>query len=461
MLTELSINNFKAWKSTGNLRLAPLTIIFGANSAGKSSLGHLLLALKQTSLITDRKRALHLGDQNSLIDLGTFIDCLHGHNKDLALEFSVEWRLPTGLTIYDPLRPTTRYMGNSMRLSASIIADSKELPELNSFEYELFDDEVSRLLVRHGVNKHGKSEVEATPLRLVKATGRAWALERPEKFYRFSDVTLARYQNASFLQRFSLQAELMFEGISYLGPLRDYPKRTYSWAGDTVTDVGAEGQYAIAALLGAAQEDRRLNRRHRQHTYRFDSFIADWLRELGVIESFEVSQVAPGRKDYEVLVRTHVGAPQVKLTDVGFGVSQLLPALVQAFYAPPWSTVWMEQPEIHLHPQVQAKLADVFISAVQSYEGGKKRNAQLIIESHSEHLLLRLQRRIAEGVIPASDVAVYFAHHGDQSAEIEPLELNDFGEIANWPTNFFGDEMTEIAERVKAGMASRSRQGAK
>ena len=71
MLTRLLIKNFKAWADTGEFRLAPLTVLFGTNSSGKSSLGHLLLALKQTALSTDRKRALHLGDENSLIDLGS------------------------------------------------------------------------------------------------------------------------------------------------------------------------------------------------------------------------------------------------------------------------------------------------------------------------------------------------------------------------------------------------------
>ena len=89
MLTHLHIKNFKAWKDTGPIRLAPLTVIFGANSAGKSSLGHLLLALQQTARSTDRKRALHLGDGSSLIDLGTFTDCLHGHALDKTLAFEL------------------------------------------------------------------------------------------------------------------------------------------------------------------------------------------------------------------------------------------------------------------------------------------------------------------------------------------------------------------------------------
>ena len=184
------------------------------------------------------------------------------------------------------------------------------------------------------------------------------------------------------------------------------------------------------------------------------------MKDLGVIDSFAVKQVAEGRKEYEVLVKTHTGAPEVKITDVGFGVSQVLPALVQAFYCPPNSTVWMEQPEIHLHPQVQAELADVFISAVQARENGRARNMQLIIESHSEHFLNRLQRRIAEEKVAPSDVAVYFARRVAGATKLEPLQLNLYGEIENWPENFFGDEMADLTARTIAAAERRQREKA-
>lgn len=195
-----------------------------------------------------------------------------------------------------------------------------------------------------------------------------------------------------------------------------------------------------------------LNRGHRQRLTRFDEFIAKWLKDLGIIESFAVKPVAEGRKEYEVLVKTHVSASEVKITDVGFGVSQVLPALVQAFYCPPNSTIWMEQPEIHLHPQVQAELADVFISATQARENGKERHVQLIVESHSEHFLNRLQLRVAEGIVAPEDVAVYFCRRTGATTELEPLRLNMFGEIENWPENFFGDEMADIAGRTLAAI---------
>jgi predicted ATPase len=110
----------------------------------------------------------------------------------------------------------------------------------------------------------------------------------------------------------------------------------------------------------------------------------------------------------------------------------------------------MEQPEIHLHPQVQAELADVFITATKATENGRARNVQLIVESHSEHFLNRLQRRIAEGRLGPDDVAVHFCSKAGATTELEPLDLNLYGDITNWPDHFFGDEMGDLTARTVA-----------
>jgi predicted ATPase len=116
----------------------------------------------------------------------------------------------------------------------------------------------------------------------------------------------------------------------------------------------------------------------------------------------------------------------------------------------------MEQPEIHLHPRVQAELADVFISAIRAYENGRPRQVQLVIETHSEHFLNRLQRRIAEALIEPKEVAIYFARASGEGAELEELTVNAYGDITNWPENFFGDEMGDIVARTEAAAARRS-----
>ena len=364
MLTSLHIKNFKAWKDTGPIRLAPLTVIFGANSSGKSSLGHLLLALKQTSLSADRKRPLHLGDNNAMIDLGTFAECLHNHDLQNALEFALGWKTPgKEMEVSDPLSQK-KFAGDELLLSVALSADNKQQPRVDNLTYQLLRKKAIQLAVNYSRDEKGNLEIASNEYKLVRNTGKIWPLDAPDKFYRISDQSRARFQNADFLSDFALNTEAVLNSIYYLGPLREHPKRIYSWSGETPESVGQKGEFAVAAILAASEQDRKLNRGPKKHLTRFDTFIAQWLKDLGIIESFAVKPVAEGRREYEVMVKTHATASEVKITDVGFGVSQVLPALVHAFYCPPDSTIWMEQPEIHLHPQVQAELADVFISAV-------------------------------------------------------------------------------------------------
>lgn len=455
MLTKLRIQNFKAWKDTGEARIAPLTVLFGANSSGKSSLGHLLLALKQTATSSDRQRALHTGDETSLIDLGTFPECLHRRDTKEQLEFALDWTSTAPIRVENPLDQAERYEGRTLRLSTSLAADAQQQPVVRQLVYELRDAERTVLSAALRQGEDGKVALTTKPYRLVPARGRKWPLDRPEKFYRISDKSLARYQNADFLASFALEVERNLSLLRYLGPLRQSPRRVYGWSGNSPADVGASGEYAIAAILAAEAQGRKISRGKKQAKQSFATFIAAWLKELGMIESFEVSPTAPGRRDYEVKVKARGGITKVALPDVGFGVSQILPAIVQAFYCPAESTLWMEQPEIHLHAQVQAHLADVFISAIRAYENGKPRNVQLIIETHSEHFLNRLQRRIAEGSIKPEEVAIYFARASSRSADLEQLTVNEYGDITNWPENFFGDEMGDLVARTQAAAARR------
>jgi len=201
-------------------------------------------------------------------------------------------------------------------------------------------------------------------------------------------------------------------------------------------------------MLAAAS--RSISPKYKARSHFFQEIIARWLQELGLLESFEVRPIAEHRKEYEVGVRTHGAEKKVNLPDVGFGVSQVLPVVVQCFYTSPYATLILEQPEIHLHPSVQTALADLFIEAVQSREDGEDRKIQVIIESHSEHFLRRLLRRVAEEAVEPKDVALYFCESGKQGAALRQLEVDLYGEIKNWPANFFGDEMSELAARMKA-----------
>jgi predicted ATPase len=179
--------------------------------------------------------------------------------------------------------------------------------------------------------------------------------------------------------------------------------------------------------------------------------VAQWLKELGLIDSFEVRPITPGGKLFQVWVRRHPKAAEVLITDVGFGVSQILPVITLCYYAPKGSTLILEQPEIHLHPAVQAGLADVFVDAAM------KHDVQIILESHSEHLLRRLQRRVAEEALKPEDAALYFCATEKGESRLTALELDMFGTIENWPEDFFGDEFGEIAAISQAALARKKR----
>ena len=125
-------------------------------------------------------------------------------------------------------------------------------------------------------------------------------------------------------------------------------------------------------------------------------------------------------------------------------MSQVLPVITLLLYVPEGSTVLLEQPEIHLHPLAQANLADILVYAAT------RRRVQVVLESHSEHLLLRLQRRIAEEVIDAGDVKLYFCDITDGGSLLTPLRLDLLGQIENWPEHFMGDAFGETAAAERA-----------
>ena len=236
--------------------------------------------------------------------------------------------------------------------------------------------------------------------------------------------------------------ETLMDEFFYLGPLRERPQREYRWSGAGPEGVGLSGEYAIDALLAGTGQEPAEELQNR---------IGDCLKALGLVESFSVRELAEGKGLYETVLTRADGGPETTLVDVGFGVSQVLPVLVLLHYVPPYSIVLMEQPELHLHPSVQNGLGDVML------EVAKKRHVQIVIESHSEHLLRRLQRRVAEGEADVRDLKLYFVRSEEGEAKLDPLRLNEWGGIENWPEHFFGDEMGEIAATSKAGLERRIR----
>lgn len=123
MITSLQIRNFKGWSDTGSLRLAPITVFFGTNSSGKSSLGQFLMMLKQTASSPDRGQVLHPGDGSTAVDLGTMEDLIHLHDPSKELRFDLRWRLSPCLEVRDAIADTS-FKGSELEFGATIGFDT-------------------------------------------------------------------------------------------------------------------------------------------------------------------------------------------------------------------------------------------------------------------------------------------------------------------------------------------------
>ena len=426
MITRLRAQNFKSWKDTGDLRLGRLTGLFGTNSSGKTSILQILPLLKQTAEFSDRNRVLYTGTDESPVTLGTLLDIIHGHHAEAAVELRLTWTDEQSLVDHQNEPSDSLYSPAGISFRTSIIS-GKEGPTVDSFEYGLgkFGQErvgMRRSLVEEGkyelIHQRGQQKLDTSPV------------GAPIKCYGFPPDALREFGDIAYLPDLQLAFENLFRKVHYLGPLRSYPWRVYEWGGEKPLDAGWNGDQAIPALLASKTVAQ----------------VAEWLKDMGLIHSFTLKPVGESQTIYQCHVKTTPTATEVLLPDVGFGVSQILPVLANCATLPDGSTLLLEQPEIHLHPFAQAALADVLIDAI------KNRNMQIIVESHSEHLLRRIQRRIARGVLEAEDTALYFCHLENGTSAIETLDVDAYGNIRNWPENFFGDEMGELADMTVAAM---------
>ena len=426
MITRLRAENFKSWKDTGDLRLGRFTGLFGTNSSGKTSILQVLPLLKQTAEFSDRNRVLYTGTDESPVTLGTLLDIIHGHHGEAAVKLYLTWTDEHSLVNHQKPLPDPLYSPAGISFQTSIIS-GKEGPTVDSFEYGLGELGQERVGMRRSLSAEGKYELTH---QLGQEESVSFPVGAPIKCYGFPPDALREFGHIAYLPDLQLAFENVFRKVHYLGPLRSYPWRVYEWGGEKPLDAGWNGDQAIPALLASRKEVQ----------------IAQWLKKMGLIHSFTLEPVDKARTIYQCRVRTTESATEVLLPDVGFGVSQILPVLANCATLPEGSTLLLEQPEIHLHPFAQAALADVLIDAIMN------RDMQIIVESHSEHLLRRIQRRIARGVLEAEDTALYLCHLENGTSAIEKLDVDSYGNIRNWPKDFFGDEMGELADMTVAAM---------
>lgn len=423
MLKELRIKNFKSLKDTGYLEIKPITLLVGPNSSGKSSLIQFLLLLKQTVESRDIENPLIFN--GTCIQLESYQNIIYRNdvNQNLEFEFS-----------FDPLsRLSVPFL--SPEVTYHVVFHERDGGKVEIIRFDVIDTESKECGLSIMWNNEKKK------YDIMGKSRKNLGLDPFFRFLRFypdvipfageSDnpfkdkIEDTYYRAVSSTRYFD---RMFSKRICYLGPLREYPQRYYPVSGAIMEDVGFKGEKTIEVLTTA--EEAVLEK------------VQEWIKNFGMAESIKIKPLK-GKTLVEVLLKDSILEMSFNLYDVGFGVSQVLPIIAEGFYAPPGSLILIEQPEIHLHPGLQSQMGDLLIDIAKSHK-------KLIIETHSEHLLLRIQRRITEGSLNNDDVAIYFFTYTNEGTTIERIRIDDLGRFENWPPGFFEEDVEESFAITKA-----------
>lgn len=446
MLSKLRIKNFKCLRDTGDLEIRPLTFLVGPNSSGKSSVLQMLLILRQTVDSTDIHNPLATSD--GWVQMGAYPEFVYRgeYKRDLEVEFEVPGP-PAGKS----KRGKSRDKFETLSTKAVFGYNPKTTRiEIKEREINLGN----RLRERVFREKKGK-KFSVTLDYKEKGKRRKWSRHDviPIKFYDFGVTLKPREKPGDFLK--SLPApeafktlaywiERRFRDLFYLGPLRELPKRFYVTSGQTPQDVGTRGEHAVDVFNFSRWSDNTRIRRIREE-------VRVWLKEFGIATDIQLDRISKKQNYYRIVITDPATGVETSLADIGFGASQTLPIIIESFYVPPGSTILIEQPEIHLHPKAQCVLGDLFIAAA----GDADRT--FIIETHSEHVLARIRRRIAEGKIKRDKVAIYYFEPTVDGTHIQEITLTKQGQYDSFPEGFFEEDVAEAFAHLGAMRAPRKR----
>jgi predicted ATPase len=221
-----------------------------------------------------------------------------------------------------------------------------------------------------------------------------------------------------------------FTRLRYVGPLR-MPSAEMPYSGEEPESVGSDARYLIPFLISRPDVQGR---------------IGEWLRQRGLAAGVEVRETAKGSGRWAAYILEKKKGRRVNLTNTGFGYSQLVPVLAEIYGAPRGSLILIEQPELHLNPRLAVWMGDVLLSAA-------KEGKAVLVETHSEHVVLRVRRRIAEGVLPADQLALYFASRSLEKSKsyLTHIALSESGQpLEEWPEGFWGEDYDEAFHLARA-----------
>ena len=433
MLKRISLRDFRAFRNQ-DLALSKINIFAGKNNSGKSSIMSAINLISQTINEKDISGS-PLVLNGPYEQLGTYIDAVHGNIA----------RRPIGIDVgFDDYLLSLDFKYRTQR---------KQI-ELQRFELRNSSGEVYKYTSRKDAFEsrvHGKDAVQYFGLsRKYRPIFRNFwpfnvapineifensASEEKSQIYRKRFVQFSQELNQS-----QSALDSHFSNFEAVSAFRDKPSRTYLYTGETARNVGITGSNA-AQILAQDAAQRGSGKASLAEA------VSDWFRKTGIAKSLSVKSLTS--RHFEICVVSNDGSEH-NICDVGFGCSQVLPVLLSGLRLPDQrhrrgnSTLTVQEPEIHLHPNAQAELGTFFVDMAG-------RGAQIFIETHSDSLILRVASHVAAGELDPNDVSLFWVQD-DEEHSVARVSITDTGTFdPPWPGGFFPQrsiETTNLARQV-------------
>ena len=447
---SISLENFRGFKKAYEIPLAPLTFLVGPNSSGKSSICDALLFLIQSNVLLTDEPPLVPEWIGPLVDLGTFKDTVFRHNTSLAINIAVEVSLDTSSGKYNLLHSSrqpvkfefhirsarTDPVGNIklIRITDSLSNEHVtiryhsgsspkfKLEYLRRSHEEPFDKQISGRGYPLADLAHVIERIVDKRSSLL--SGRKAALRRITSYMRSHDSFTA-----------------FTEGTQRVSSGRAAPQRWFlRTAPDELLPNSLRKLFngVYPAMVEAVdrndrtRESKQISRRHRSELNRI-------LKELDIATNISASHLSPYHSAIDIKDnRTRVTS---NLMDVGYGASQVIP-VITACLSNRGGPLFVEQPEIHLHPKAQGIIAELLCET--------SLQRQVFVETHSVHMINRARLRVAKGLLDPNNVMILFIDRNSRGSQVHriPLEKNgDFG--AAWPGGFFDERYEDTMKLLQ------------
>jgi len=450
MLTRIKLKNFRAFREEIDVRIRPITILIGRNSAGKSTLIKFLLMLQQT---LESSEGDFFATEGRHVSLGTFSDLKNSLSRSNKFQFSLEIQTndlpdPAIQQIREELKqsqPIKSLEGDitdlniKLRTSSTIAAQDPLTAETSvRVDSTVPAEELTAEFCVFGSIPYGKS-TKAQHTVSCKIAGKKVLKKDENNIRRTRFISFPLPNNPVEIIKSAFD-NLYLDGIRHeiismrhLSPIREESDRSVILGSPPPDDVGHRGEYAMPHLqkLLTEKTDEGLKRAN---------FALQHIESVVDIKDLKFK---PQLKGFipEFRARNKLTGAESYLADFGFGVSQCIPIFVQGALLNKGQLLIVEQPEAQIHPTAQLEMGSFFADL------WNQKKVHSLIETHSENIILRLRLLISKGILSSEDVSIAYFYIDNNVVKVKNLDINPDGSFEKGlPMEFFGSDLIEALQ---------------